>query len=72
MQLTYSYNNATPIPWRVFMRAESDDTVPEYHSILDFELRFTYFIPPDTLPKFSSPPQLVHEVTADFDLRYNL
>lgn len=70
--MPFTYNNATVQPWKVFLRAESDETVPEFHNTLDVELEFTYFVPPDTLPKFKSSPKLSHDVTSDFDLRYNL
>lgn len=70
--MPFSYNNATVKPWKIYMRAESDSTVPAYHSTLDFELEFSYYITPDTLPKFKSPPKLSHDVTADFDLTYVL
>lgn len=72
MKMAYTYNNATVKPWKIYMRAESVNITPELYSHLDFQFEFSYFVPPDTLPKFKSPPKLNHEVTADFDLKYNL
>lgn len=70
--MPFSYKNDTAKPWKIFMRAETDRKVPEFYSTLNFELEFSYFVTPDTLPKFRSSPKFDHEVKAEFDEKNNL